>query len=303
MAFESRAKSGLREQNQETLLLDHPKIPQGYDLRYAKQAAKRRQRRSKDHRLALKPHTKGFMSRVAGLWIPTSGTENTSVVNIPETKVRWDKQLAQERVYEKYADSDVPETRINLWAFFAGMRAEGDLRKKFRGYMHTPMVRAAYISDALRPFNGEIHREAFTYDETGEYKVPLSGNEVRYDILAYKSVLNYLVNLEAFVGCEEVLGKGERRKWPQLRHVHEYRRRAERAHDMLENVAEPVFIGYVEEAYWSHYSRGMFWTRVNNEYDAYRRARNLKNTEPPQLIVPLEMYEEVASNPTSVTIG
>lgn len=274
----------------------------GHDQTRARQAAQRRKSR-RHHRLSLdSQRNRGFLLRVDGLWIPSSGTENSSVIAIPEAKVKRDGETARARVLEKYQDSDIPERKLNLWAYFAKTNAQEALRQKYRRMLFDSAVAIAFIEDAVRPYHGEISRAAFKNEP--DYEVKPNEYHVRTDVLAYRAVLDYLVALETFVGCEQVLGKGERRKWTQDRYVNQNKIRRERAHEMLQPLAQDIFAEWVDEAYWNYSSRFQFWRGVYSSHNQFIRTRyGIANEDTSSLFVPLEAYENTPEFLGGVILG
>ena len=275
--------------SQEVLPLEAPlSIGGDYDLGRAKAAAARRWAR-----LGGTPEQiRGFVQRTGGLFVPHNGTENSAVVEIPLVKIKKDEMFAVDRVREKYEDSDIAPRQLNLWTHFARMNARGSLEQKYRGFMSESSANAARIEAALWSFQGEIRREAFTYDP--DYRIDPDSHRVRTDILAYNSVLKYLIDLRAFTGLDkELLNKDGHRKWPQLRHKHQYKEYMDETHkNILEPLAEHEFAKLVDEAYQSHFSRSRFWIDVYREHQQYRRQQR-RNTSWANESPPLESYQNV----------
>lgn len=281
----SRTTTKLYDTAQEVLGFEDPlTLPKSYDLQRAKDAAARRQKR-----VGRVQRIEGFKRRTMGLFVPHSGTENSAVVDLPEHKLDGATAAAESRVKEKYKDSDVLTSRVDLWAGFAKQRSRGELRRKYRQFMHESASNAARIALRLDLFDGQITREAFAYDPDYRIDPEAHPDELSQGVLAYNCVLKYLVDLEAFTGSNpDLINRKNQRKWPQFRHHKDYRNRMEKAHEAVEPLAEHYFAEIVDEAYWSHASRNIFWVAANNRLDEYQRQKRMEKSEPET--PPLEAY-------------
>jgi hypothetical protein len=258
---------------QELISFDGPLTinTQGYDTVQAKQAALHRHRRKGE--LALTPRTRGFLGMVSSLWVPHSGTENSAVVAFPENYVRQNKLLIRDKVIEKYKDSDKSLQQIMLWAYFASHQVGKELRQKFDAYIFDGREGYLRIHAGLGP-DGEIVRERIEEHE-----------------VAHRGIKSYLIHLQAFVGAPEVLGKGERRKWPQERHHKDYAQRLEWAGNYLDRLPEYEFAETVKEAYYSERSRHEFWTFVRNTHVEYLKDMHRRQMVAASIPLPIEAYD------------
>ena len=266
-------------------------IPDRYDLERARKAAKRRNQRI--GKVALE-RTRGFRRRTDNLFVPHSGTENSSIVKMPEAKVTEDKLSASDRVIKKYEESDLPTKKVNLWAAFAKYNAEKNTRYNYRKFMNESLSNAMRIAFALNPDDREIVREAFEYDP--DYRIDPEAHTLKNGVLAYNSVLKYTMDLEAFGGTNpELFRSNGTRVWPIPSHKHKYREKMDKAHEELNVLADDVFAERVDEAYWSHYSRSIFWLNVDKQHREFVRQRNIDINSPPEPI-PIEAYEKDPEN-------
>lgn len=257
--------------SQEVLLFDGPlQIVRGYSQEIARRGKISRQKRK--GYLSLSGRTTGFLRRVGGLWIPASGTENTAVVKIPEKKVDQDAEFIRGKVLEKYEATDVPQGRIDLWAYFASSRVRQGLRLKFNEFMNSSAVDAIQLEDGLTRDN-EVIREHVEESE-----------------IARGALAKYVIHLEAFVGEPEIMSdKTNRRKWPQPRNQKDYAERERRAHNFIDQLPTHQFHELFVEAYASAVCRHRFWQGVYTERKRYEKAR--RSLEPDYVEVPIEAYE------------
>lgn len=259
--------------HQELLRFDGPMtIPTGsYNRREAKEAALHRKGRKGE--LELTARTKGFQSRTDGLWIPHSGLENSAVVKLPLVFLTDAQRYAKERVIEKYEESDIPHARVLAWAFFARQMAGREMIQRFDHFRIEAQENHRRIRAGLGP-EGEIERD-----------------RIEASAFAVGGLLRYLMSLRSFIGTPDVLGKGERRKWPQKHHHKQYARRQEQAREFLGAMPDWDFDLTVKEAYWAERSRYEYWTRMENLRRAMGKAAqrdlNANTTD-----IPVEAYED-----------
>lgn len=242
-----------------------------YNRQEAKEAALHR--KGREGELALSVRTKGFQSRTDGLWVPHSGLENSAVVKLPLVFLMDAQRYAKDRVIEKYNDSDIPIGRVLAWAFFARQMAGREMIQQFDRFRTRARENHRRIRSGLGP-EGEIERD-----------------RVEASAYAVDGLTRYLMSLRSFVGAEDVLGKYERRKWPQKHHHKQYAKRQEQAQDFLDGMPDWDFDLTVKEAYWAERSRYEYWTRMENLRRAMGKATQQKlNAE--TVSIPIEAYDD-----------
>lgn len=258
--------------HQELLRFDGPLtvLTGPYNRQEAKEAALHR--KGREGELALSVRTKGFRERTDNLWLPHSGLENSAVVKLPLIFLTDAQRYARDRVIEKYADSDIPDTRVLAWAFFARQMAGREILQRFDRFRIQAQENHRKIRVGLGP-EGEIERD-----------------RIESSTVAIDGLVLYLMSLRSFVGTPDVLGKNERRKWPQKHHHKQYARRQEQAREFLDAMPDWDFDLTVKEAYWAERSRYEYWTRMENLRRAMAKAsQRALNAE--TIDVPLEAYD------------
>jgi hypothetical protein len=178
-------------------------------------------------------------------------------------------------VLDKYEDEDISTRQVNLWAHFASLKSRQEILRKYRRFQGESLSNAARIGTIVQSNDGQIDRDLFSFDP--EYRIDPESHRLHDDVLAYNSVLKYLMDVDAFTGeNQSLLDKNNRRKWPRMDHRHDYRDRMNRAHQALDPLADDIFIQFVDEAYWSHFSRGRFWTGALNEYKQFQKTKRIE---------------------------
>lgn len=259
---------------QELLTFDGPLVVNNgfhYDEKEAKEAALHRIHRRGE--LALSHRTQGFRRRT-NLWIPYTGLENRAVTATPILVLRDAEHFARQRVIEKYKDTDVPDYKYMAWAAYARRMAGKQSVESFNRLRTAARENYRRINVGLGP-NGEIERD-----------------RVEATPWALGTVASYLVSLRVFVGSdEEVLGKGDRRKWSQANWKNINAARLAYAREFLDAMPDWDFDLTVKEAYWAERSRYEYWSRMEAMRRAMgRAAQNTLNAEP--IVVPIEAYDD-----------
>lgn len=260
--------------SQELLSFDGPLFVNNgfyYDEKEAKEAALHRTHRRGE--LALTPRTQGFR-RQTNLWVPHTGFENRAVIATPTLVLRDAQYYARQRVIEKYEDTDIPDYRYMVWAAFARMMAGKKSVQTFDQLRTAARENYRRINVGLGP-NGEIERD-----------------RVEATPWAIGTVAVYLASLRVFVGSdEEVLGKGDRRKWSQANWKNINAARLAHAHEFLNAMPDWDFDLTVKEAYWAERSRYEYWSRMEVMRRAMgRAAQNALNAE--TIPIPIEAYDD-----------
>jgi len=268
-----RRKAGPGDGQEKFLLEFTPNIPVNEaDFPWrAAEAAQRRKKRVGQY--ALGALTKGFQTRVNGLWIPASRSENSAVTSLPQVKVKKEKYYARQRIMAKFATQGISPQLIESWTQYSLSLSEERLFGKYSNYQLDARKQRVFLSTALM-------QPELSYSREG-----IMGSQ-----LAYNALLWYLITLKAFASNQPDGSSKDKRRWilPAWQHV--VAQEQAEASGFLDGQTDESFYHFYDEAYFNSWSREKYWAAVQAEHQQYLQA--IKSQEPPVLIVPLDVYEQ-----------
>lgn len=260
-------------------LFGKPSITHEYELQRALEARDRRRKRKGE--LALNPRTRGFMSKVNGLWIPSSGTESSAVIMSPDAKLIQDKLMVRQLIKDKYEKNEsISPARIRQWGNFAAR----NIAEKTRGKQYNYIIEARFDFVALCSV---LDPKELTYD----------GEQIRASETALGGVTKYILNLRAFVGADRK--DTQRRQWLQERWVNKRAYQESLVREKIDVMPNQDLEGFFDEAVYSAWSRELYWQECENERK--KRWLQVQNTEPEFEPIPLEVLERMPENSPNYT--
>jgi len=210
------------------------------------------------------------------LWIPKSGTENSTVIASPAVKIVQDKNLIRNIIETKYeADETVSTDRAKQW----GYRAASAVEEKANGRNFNYAIDARFDFVALCR---ALNKDGLTYD----------GEAIRDSEPALKGVVDYMINLRSFVGADKE--DHRRRQWIQNNWVKRRAEAEEMVRGQIDKMPNPVLEGFYDEAVYSAWSRELYWQDV--EKSRKDRIKAQGNLEPKYELIPIEVYENSPEN-------
>lgn len=253
-----------------TIEPDVCKVPKSYDNKRAKEAGLRRRKR--DGHYALTPRTVAFMAKVSGLWIPSSASENSAVVQTPATKLHANSLMAKERVKAKYSDSSAEPHKVERWAHSAARQSARDTYEQYENY-------SKEASGNLGKLYYALDLSDFTY----------SSESIRGSDVALGGICKYFISLESFVGATANEHKGQKRVWLQDRWVHKVTERTEVAHEYMDSLRGNEIEDLYDEAIWNAWSRMKYWCTILR---TEREGRPVQNESWASTVWPKPLTEE-----------
>ena len=265
-----RGKPGI---GQEVLPIDEipTSLPETYDFERAEQAADRRYEWARRHgNLA---HVRDLKGKNGFLFLPHSNLENNGLYYQTEPFIRSGVDALYEQVYEAVKAKGGSDSSAS-WA--AG-KAKGDSllekKKEFKEFSNSSSY-AAQIFTAVDQNDGLISRNAFTLDRTYKVDNEARSNNVRFDILGYRSLMLYVMVREAATGSDPDVLKNGNRRWLKRNHSRFYARSVNRAINQMEQLPERDFVFLVDEAYFHYLGRFIYWCADEREREKYKKAHS-----------------------------
>lgn len=204
-------------------------------------------RRHRIGELALTESTRGFHSKVAGLWVPHSGTENNAVTSNPQTFINNGSYLAKERVIEKYNSDDkeatVPESKVRNWARFAANQEASNLANKYDAWRLDGRDKALVMIQGITA-EGYVNRPFI------ESTTAVMG-----------SIAAYMADLKSYIGHPDMM-RGVKRIWLQDKWVKRQAANLAWTQDFLLKQPDWEFDRWYAESFYNHRSRAKYWYEV-----------------------------------------
>ena len=268
-----RIKRGRPGLGQEVLPMDEipSSLPELYDFERAEHAADRRYEWAKKHgNLA---HIRELKGKNGFLFLPHSNLENNGLHYQTEPFIKSSGDVIYGQVYEAVKAKGGTDSS----AAWAAGKAKGDAvikqKKKFKEFSNSSSF-AAQIYTAVDQNDGTLSRSAFTLDRTYKIDNEARSNDVRFDILGYRSLMLYVMVREAATGSDPDVLKNGNRRWLKPHHRKFYTRSVDRSIHHIEQLPERDFVFLVDEAYFHYLGRFIYWCADESEREKYRKAHS-----------------------------
>ena len=200
-----------------------------YTEKDAREASKHRAERVGE--LALTPMTRGFQSRVGGLWVPNSGTENSIVVEGVDMHIRKSQHSALERY-------------------------EGHMPGAVRGSI------SRAVANKVEEWKQDAGRKSFNMEKGIGVRGEVIRQQIEVNPIVINGIKSYLADLKFYIGHEDRLTKTGKRQaiqknWANVLSAHD-----QWASQYLGSLPDWDFEKTCIEAYYNHRSRYQYWTDV-----------------------------------------